>query len=178
MRFQKGQSGNPAGRPPGSRNKSTVLLQSLLEGEAEAITRKVIALAKEGDMAAIKLCMDRLAPPRRSAAVECDLPPLADRDDALSALAALVAAVSAGDVTPSEATAIGRIIDQYPWGCASKMYQDREAAKEIGARCFSACCLQAGRRRFSCKQQEEKTAAANIRKEQVCAKGPARRPKT
>ena len=77
MRFQKGQSGNPAGRPPGSRNKSTVLLQSLLEGEAEAITRKVIALAKEGDMAAIKLCMDRLAPPRRSAAVECDLPPLA-----------------------------------------------------------------------------------------------------
>jgi len=58
------------------------------------------------------------------------------------------------------------------------MYQDREAAKEIGARCFSACCLQAGRRRFSCKQQEEKTAAANIRKEQVCAKGPARRPKT
>ena len=128
MRFQKGRSGNPAGRPRGTRNKSTVLLQNLLEGEAEAITRKVIALAKEGDMAAIKLCMDRLAPPRRSAAIACDLPPLADRDDALSALSALVAAVSAGDVTPSEATAIGRIINQYRWGCASRMYQENEAA--------------------------------------------------
>ena len=129
MRFQKGQSGNPAGRPPGSRNKSTVLLQSLLEGEAEAITRKVIELAKKGDMTAIKLCMERLAPPRRSAAIACDLPPLADRDDALAALAALVAAVGAGDVTPSEATSIARIIDQYRWGQASKMYQHTAAKK-------------------------------------------------
>ena len=68
MKFLKGQSGNPAGRPRGARNRSTVLLQNLLEGEAEAITRKVIDLAKSGDMTAIKLCMDRLAPPRRSAA--------------------------------------------------------------------------------------------------------------
>src|SRR5262249_47499946 len=128
MRFQKGQSGNPAGRPCGSRNKSTVLLQSRLEGEAEAITRKVIDLAKAGDMAAIRLCMDRLAPPRKSAAIACDLPPLADQDDAMSALAALVAAVSAGDVTPSEAAAVARIVDQYRWGHASKIYQEIEAA--------------------------------------------------
>jgi len=63
MRFQKGQSGNPAGRPRGTRNKSTVLLQNMLEGEAEAITRKVIALAKEGDMAAIKHGPARAAAP-------------------------------------------------------------------------------------------------------------------
>jgi Family of unknown function (DUF5681) len=129
MTFQQGESGNPAGRPRGARNKSTVLLQNLIEGEAEAITRKVIALAKDGDMAAIKLCMDRLAPPRRSAPIACDLPPLADRQDALSALAALVAAVSAGDVTPSEATSIARIIDQYRWWNASSIYQDAETAK-------------------------------------------------
>ena len=106
-----------------------MLLQNLLEGEAEAITRKVIDLAKSGDMTAIKLCMDRLAPPRRSAAIACDLPPLADRDSALSALAALVAAVSAGDVTPSEATAVSRIIDQYRWGRSSDIYRDTEAGK-------------------------------------------------
>ena len=129
MKFLKGQSGNPAGRPRGARNRSTVLLQNLLEGEAEAITRKVIDLAKSGDMTAIKLCMDRLAPPRRSAAIACDLPPLADRDSALSALAALVAAVSAGDVTPSEATAVSRIIDQYRWGRSSDIYRDTEAGK-------------------------------------------------
>ena len=129
MRFRKGQSGNPAGRPRGSRNTSTVLLQNLLEGEAEAITRKVIALAKSGDMAAIRLCMDRLVPPRRSAAIACDLPPLADQDDAMSALAALVAAVGAGDVTPAEGASIAKVIDQYRWGHASKIYQQIEAAK-------------------------------------------------
>jgi Family of unknown function (DUF5681) len=64
MQFQKGQSGNPAGRPFGSRNKATVLMEGLLEGEAEAIARKAIEMAKGGDMAAIRMCMDRLAPAR------------------------------------------------------------------------------------------------------------------
>ncbi|HYY36241.1 MAG TPA: DUF5681 domain-containing protein, partial [Xanthobacteraceae bacterium] len=59
MQFQKGRSGNPAGRPFGSRNKATVLMQNLLEGEAEAIGRKAIEMAKGGDMAAIRVCMDR-----------------------------------------------------------------------------------------------------------------------
>ena len=98
MQFQKGQSGNPAGRPRGSRNKMTVLMQNLLEGEAEAIGRKVIDMAKDGDMAAIRVCMDRLVPARRSAAIACELPPLETRGDAVSAMAAIIAAVAAGDV--------------------------------------------------------------------------------
>jgi hypothetical protein len=48
MQFQKGQSGNPAGRPRGSRNKTTVLMQNLLDGEAEEIARKAIEMAKAG----------------------------------------------------------------------------------------------------------------------------------
>jgi Family of unknown function (DUF5681) len=67
MQWQKGQSGNPAGRPHGSRNKATMLMQNLLEGEAEAIARKAIEMAKDGDMAAIRVCMDRLAPARSPA---------------------------------------------------------------------------------------------------------------
>jgi hypothetical protein len=68
MQFQKGQSGNPAGRPRGSRNKTTVLLQNLLEGEAEEIARKAIEMAKAGDMGAIRVCMDppRIDPPEGS----------------------------------------------------------------------------------------------------------------
>src|SRR5262245_4357814 len=76
MQFQKGQSGNPAGRPRGSRNKTTVLMQNLLEGEAEAIARKAMEMAKDGDMAAIRVCMDRLASIRRKDPIAFELPPM------------------------------------------------------------------------------------------------------
>src|SRR5262249_57635574 len=63
MPFQKGQSGNPAGRPRGIVNRATALAQNLLSERAEGIARKVIELAEEGDMAAIRVCMERLRPP-------------------------------------------------------------------------------------------------------------------
>jgi hypothetical protein len=62
-RFKRGQSGNPSGRPKGARRRTTVAIEALLEGEGEALTRKAIELAKGGDMQALRLCMDRLAPP-------------------------------------------------------------------------------------------------------------------
>jgi len=65
MKFQPGQSGNPTGRPKGARHKTTLAIESLLDGEAEALTRKVIEKAKEGDLAALKLCLDRLLPMRK-----------------------------------------------------------------------------------------------------------------
>ena len=64
-RFQKGQSGNPNGRPPGSRNKTTLAVDALLDGEAETLTRKAIELAKTGDVTALRLCLDRIAPVRK-----------------------------------------------------------------------------------------------------------------
>ena len=63
MPFEPGQSGNPAGKARGTRNKVTLAIEALLDGEAEALTRKAIELAKAGDMAALRLCLDRLAPP-------------------------------------------------------------------------------------------------------------------
>src|SRR6266568_771945 len=47
--FRPGKSGNPAGRPRGARNKTTLAVEALLDGEAETITRKAIELAKTGD---------------------------------------------------------------------------------------------------------------------------------
>jgi hypothetical protein len=58
--FQPGQSGNPSGRPKGARNKATLVVEALLENEAEALTRKVIDLALEGSMPALRLCLERL----------------------------------------------------------------------------------------------------------------------
>lgn len=64
-RFKKGQSGNPAGRPKGSLNSTTVAAQNLLNGEAEALTRKAVQLAMKGNIPALKLCLDRIVPPKK-----------------------------------------------------------------------------------------------------------------
>ena len=67
-RFKPGQSGNPAGKPKGTKNRTTVMAQALLEGEAETLVRKLIELAKEGDRQALKVCIDRLCPPMKAQA--------------------------------------------------------------------------------------------------------------
>src|SRR4051812_10571270 len=46
------------GRPAGSRNKATIALQELLDGEGASITRKAIALAKAGNEMALRLCLE------------------------------------------------------------------------------------------------------------------------
>src|SRR6266436_4871501 len=73
--FLPGQRGNHNGRPKGSRNKATLAMEALLDGEAEAITKKMVDLAKDGDAASIRMCVDRLLPTRRHRLVEFDLPP-------------------------------------------------------------------------------------------------------
>ena len=95
MPFQKGESGNPAGRPRGARNRTTILLQNLLADDAEAIARKAIDMAKDGDIAAIRICMERLAPARRTEPVVLDLPPLGTAADTVDAAATIVAAAAA-----------------------------------------------------------------------------------
>jgi hypothetical protein len=112
-RFQKGQSGNPKGRPPGSRNKTTLAVDALLDGEANALTRKAIELAKNGDVTALRLCMDRIAPIRKDRPVTFALPPIASASDAAKASASLVAAVSVGEITPSQAVEVGRLLETY-----------------------------------------------------------------
>src|SRR5882762_7758832 len=75
--FRPGQSGNPAGKPKGTRNRVTLMLEALLAGEAEEIARKAIALAKAGDSRALKACFDRLLPPRRDRAIAFSFPDVA-----------------------------------------------------------------------------------------------------
>ena len=54
-RFQKGVSGNPKGRPLGSRNQSILAAEKLMENQAAAITQKCIDMAIEGDTTALQL---------------------------------------------------------------------------------------------------------------------------
>ena len=64
-RFQPGQSGNPAGKPKGARNRTTLAIEALIDGAAADIANKAIELAKAGDSALIRALLDRAAPPRR-----------------------------------------------------------------------------------------------------------------
>ena len=113
MTFKPGTSGNPSGKPAGARNKTTLAVEALLDGEAEDLTRKAIELAKAGDMAALRLCLDRIVPARRDRHVVFKLPPVACAADAVKASAALVAAVAVGDLTPAEAGELGKLIEAY-----------------------------------------------------------------
>jgi Family of unknown function (DUF5681) len=110
-RFPKGKSGNPAGKPKGSRNKTTLAMEALLDGEADAIVRKAIEKAKDGEGIALRMCMERIVPLRRDRPVNFTLPPIKTAADALTAIGALVSAVAAGDITPSEAAELSKLID-------------------------------------------------------------------
>jgi uncharacterized protein DUF5681 len=133
MPFEKGESGNPAGRPRGSRNRATLLMESLLADDAEAIGRKAIAMAKQGDMAAIRLCMDRLSPPRKGEPVAFELPPLDKPADSVAAAAEIVAAVAAGELTPSEAADLAKVVDVYVRAIATKAFDERLTKLEATA---------------------------------------------
>jgi hypothetical protein len=113
MQFEKGQSGNPLGRPPGARNKATLIAEALLQGEAAELTRAVIERAKAGNVEALRMCLDRLAPPSRHRTIEFQLPQLTNAQDAVSALSAIASAVAAGELTPSEAGDLTKLIDGF-----------------------------------------------------------------
>lgn len=112
-KFKPGQSGNPAGKPKGTRHKVTLALEALLDGQAEMLTKKAIALAMGGDMQALRLCMDRLAPPRRDRPVTFTLPDIETTDDLPRATKAILEAAASGDLTPSEAAELGKLVDAH-----------------------------------------------------------------
>jgi Family of unknown function (DUF5681) len=112
MRFQPGQSGNPAGRPPGSLNKKTLAVEAELQEEAAEVAKNLIARAKNGDLAAIRMCLDRFAPIGRNRPVAIELPVIKTPEDAELALTVVTDELAAGELTISEATALVTLIDR------------------------------------------------------------------
>ncbi|WP_425405852.1 DUF5681 domain-containing protein [Hwanghaeella sp.] len=110
-RFQPGQSGNPNGRPKGSRNKATIAVETILDGEAEALTRKAIELALGGDGQALRICLDRICPPRKGRTIELNLPDMKDANGVAEAQSAVLQAVGEGTVSPDEGKVIADIIE-------------------------------------------------------------------
>jgi hypothetical protein len=124
MPFQKGQSGNPAGRRVGSRNRASMLVHSLLENEAEYLARKAIDMAKDGNLGAMRLCMDRIAP-TRNYAPGCELPHLQNAAASVEAMARIADAVTTGDLLPAEAAALARVVENYLQALAVHGFDER-----------------------------------------------------
>ena len=109
--FPKGTSGNPAGKPPGAKNRTTLAAQSLLDGEAESLTRKCVDLALTGDTAALRLCMERLVPPRKERPIELPLSTPKTAEEVSAALAQVIAAVAEGTITPGEGQSLAGLLE-------------------------------------------------------------------
>jgi hypothetical protein len=129
-RFQPGQSGNPAGKPRGARHKTTLLAEKLMQDDAEGVVKRVIEAAKGGDMTAARIVLDRIAPARRDSPVTIALPKIESAADAAKAMAAILAAVASGAVTPSEADQVAKIVAAFVSTLEASEFEARLLALE------------------------------------------------
>ncbi|MFI5020862.1 MAG: DUF5681 domain-containing protein [Alphaproteobacteria bacterium] len=128
--FKKGKSGNPSGRPRGARCHVTMLAETLLDGEAPALVRKAIEMALAGDTTALRLCLERIIAPRRDRPVRFTLPALDSANDAARAMAAITSAVARGDLTPSEAGELSRLVEAFVTALEAVDFEQRLQALE------------------------------------------------
>jgi hypothetical protein len=85
-------------------------LEALLDGQAATLTQKAIDVALTGNIAALRICLDRILPARRDRPVSFVVGPIKSADDARAVLSMLLMAVAAGNLTPSEGGEIGKLI--------------------------------------------------------------------
>ena len=109
--FKPGTSGNPAGKPAGTRSKSTQLLLVLMQDGAEKITQAVIDAAQGGDLMAAKIILDRVMPPAKERPVCVDLPDTSTSEGVAAAQNAILQAVAAGELLPGEASTLSAIVE-------------------------------------------------------------------
>jgi len=123
--------GNP-GKPTGSRHRATMAALALLDGEAEALTRQAVTMALAGDVVALRLCLERIVPPRRDAPVAFALPAMQSAADAAKAAAAVLGAVAGADLTPTEGAHVMALIEVYRRTLETTELEARVTALEGG----------------------------------------------
>jgi Family of unknown function (DUF5681) len=111
--FEPGQSGNPHGRPRGSRNRTILAVEALINGKAEALAHKALELALNGDGPLIRALLATVVSPCRERPIELDLPEIKTAADARAASSAVIAACAEGALTPGEARELIAMLSTY-----------------------------------------------------------------
>jgi len=122
-----------SGRPKGSGTKATIAIESLLQGQAEALTQTAVTKALEGDSVALRHCMERIAPAPKDHPVSFSLPNMNNALDASEAAGSVLAAVSEGELTPIEATRVMGLIDSYTRTPELTKIEERLQALEVNS---------------------------------------------
>jgi hypothetical protein len=102
--------GNP-GRKPGSKNKATLLANSLAGSQGDEILRKAIEMALGGNVPMMKFLLDRILPKERP--IQLELPRLDWAHDSVDAMAEIVDAVSSGRISPREAADVAQLVSAF-----------------------------------------------------------------
>ena len=123
--FRPGQSGNPRGKPPGSRSRITLMAERLMEDDAGEIVKAVVKAAKKGDMAAARLILERIAPVRKGRPVRLSIPAVRTASDVAAAMAAVAIAMANGNVTPEEALTVASVFEMRRKALETEEFEQR-----------------------------------------------------
>src|SRR5262245_21610945 len=121
------ERGNP-GRPRGSKNRTTRLLEGLMAGEGEKLAQKAVELALAGNVKCLQMCLDRLMPRRAGRPLDFTLPAVKDARDIVAAMAAITTGVNDGSLTAEEAGQLMHILNGF-----TKALETHDLATRIAA---------------------------------------------
>jgi hypothetical protein len=113
----------------------TLALESLLDGQAHALTQKAIDLALDGDLIALRICLDRILPVRKNRPIEFALPAIETIADAPKAIGAITAAVASGEISVTDAADVSRLVETYVRAIEASDLDKRLRALEEATRC-------------------------------------------
>lgn len=126
-RFTKGQSGNPAGRKKGIKDRR-VSLREKFAASTDDLVETVILFAKSGDMQAMRIAMDRIIPPIKEERIQVAIPSIKNAEDCTRAQATVLNAVAAGELLPSEGQTMASLID-----AQRRAYETTDLVKRLEA---------------------------------------------